>query len=139
MKRVSLLVALLTLMAFVSVGLAQQTKPAPTPAPAPAPAPAPTAKPAEAAPAKLEKFNGAISKVDEATKTVVVKTKKEEKTFVIDERTKITKGKDTLTLADLKPGMNVSVEYKKEGDKLIASAIKVAVPKAAPKKEETKK
>ncbi len=133
MKRLSLFMGLLTLMAFVSVSLAQQTKPTP------APAPVAPAKPAEPAPVKLEKFNGAVSKVDEATKSLVVKTKKEEKTFVTDEQTKITKGKESLAFSDLKPGMNVSVEYKKEGDKLIASAIKVAVPKAAPKKEETKK
>jgi len=31
--------------------------------------------------------------------------------------------------------MNVSIEYKKEGDKLIALSIKVAVPKTAAPKE----
>ncbi len=30
--------------------------------------------------------------------------------------------------------MNVSVEYKKEMDKMVAGAIKVSVPKASPKK-----
>lgn len=35
--------------------------------------------------------------------------------------------------------MNVSIEYKKDEDKMVAIAIKVATPKAAPKKEEPKK
>ena len=132
-----LLVVILTLVAFVSGVMAQQ-KPAPEkPAAAPAPAPKP------AAPAKLEKFSGAIEKVDEIAKAIEVKgkVKKEEKalTFATDDKTKITKGKDTLAFADLKKGMNVSVEYKKDGDKMVAAAIKVSAPKAAPKKEEPKK
>jgi len=139
MKRFSIFMVLLALLAFVSVGLAQQTKPAPAPAPVPTPAPAAPEKPAPPAPVKLEKFNGVIAKVDEAAKSVVVTAKKVEKTFLTNEQTKILKGKETISLADLKSGMNVSIEYKKEGDQLIASMIKVAVPKAAPKKEETKK
>jgi hypothetical protein len=115
-----------------------QQKPAPEkPAAAPAPAPKP------AAPAKLEKFSGAIENVNEMAKAIEVKgkVKKEEKalTFATDDKTKITKGKETLSFADLKKGMNVSVEYKKDGDKMVAAVIKVSAPKAAPKKEEPKK
>jgi hypothetical protein len=137
MKKLILLVAMLTLVAFVSGVMAQQ-KPAPAPAkpattPAPAPAPA----------AKIEKFSGAIDKVDEMAKAIVVKgkVKKEEKmmTFSVDDKTKITKGKASLSFADLKKDMHVSVEYKKDGDKMIAATIKVSAPKAAPKKEEPKK
>jgi Cu/Ag efflux protein CusF len=131
MKKLILLVALLTLVAFVSGTLAQQ-KTAPAPA-----------KAAGTPPPKLEKFSGVIDKVDEMAKAVVVKikVKKEEKTltFAIDDKTKITKGKETLSFGDLKKGMNVSVEYKKDGDKLVAVTIKAAAPKAAPKKEEPKK
>ena len=36
-------------------------------------------------------------------------------------------------------GMHVSVEYKKDGDKMVAVAIKASAPKAAPKKEAPKK
>src|SRR4030042_4250427 len=115
MKKMILLVVMLTLVAFVSGVMAQQ-KPAPEkPAAAPAPAPKP------AAPAKLEKFSGAIEKVDEMAKAIEVKgkVKKEEKTltFATDDKTKITKGKDTLSFADLKKGLNISVEYKKDGEK----------------------
>jgi hypothetical protein len=124
MKKMILLVVMLTLVAFVSGVMAQQ-KPAPEkPAAAPAPAPKPAA-------------------VDEIAKAIEVKgkVKKEEKTltFATDDKTKITKGKETLSFADLKKGMNVSVEYKKDGDKRVAAAIKVSAPKAAPKKEEPKK
>jgi hypothetical protein len=124
----------LTLVAFVSGVMAQQ-KPAPE-KPAATPAPAPSEKP------KMEKFSGAIEKVEDLAKTIEVKgkVKKEEKslTFATDDKTKITKGKDTLAFADLKKGMNVSVEYQKAGDKMTAVAIKVAAPKAAPKKETPK-
>ncbi|MDO9350207.1 MAG: DUF5666 domain-containing protein [Deltaproteobacteria bacterium] len=126
MKKMILLVTLLTLVAFVSGAMAQQ-KPAPAPAPAPA-APAKEEKP------KIEKFTGVVEKVDEMAKAVVVKDKKGEKTFAVDDKTKITKGGKDIPLAELKKGTNVSVEYKKDGEKLVAVAIKAAAPKAAPKK-----
>lgn len=126
MKKMILLVTLLTLVAFVSGAMAQQ-KPAPAPAPAPA-APAKEEKP------KIEKFSGVVEKVDEMAKAVVVKDKKGEKTFAVDDKTKITKGGKDMPLAELKKGMNASVEYKKDGEKLVAVAIKAAAPKAAPKK-----
>lgn len=95
------------------------------------------------APVKLEKFSGSVEKVDEVAKAIVVKgkVKKEEKTLTIatDDKTKITKAGKDVPFGDLKQGVNVSVEYKKDGDKMTAVAIKVAVPKAAAKKEEPKK
>ena len=134
MKKLILLVSVLTLVAFASTALAQQAKTPQTPAPA-----KPQVTPEPPKPVKTEKFSGAITKVDEVAKSIVVKSKKVEKTFATDQDTKITKGKETLSFADLKQGMNVSVEYRKDGDKMIAVAIKVAVPKAPAKKEETKK
>jgi glucose/arabinose dehydrogenase len=140
MKKVTLLVALIILVAFASSGVMGQQKPAPAkPAATQAPAPAkPTATPAPA-PAKAEKFSGMIDKVDEMAKTIVVKgkVKKEEKTltFATDGNTKIQKAGKDMPFADLKKDMTVSVEYKKEGEKMIATMIKVAAPKAAPRKE----
>jgi glucose/arabinose dehydrogenase len=140
MKKVILLVALMTLVAFTSGVMAQQkpapAKPATTPAPAkPAAAPTP-------APAKVEKFSGMIEKVDEIAKAIVVKgkVKKEEKalTFATDGNTKIQKAGKDMPFADLKKDMTLSVEYKKEGEKMIATMIKVAAPKAAPKKDTPK-
>ncbi|MGZ3595029.1 MAG: hypothetical protein ACXWMO_06640 [Syntrophales bacterium] len=115
MKKITLVVALLTLVVFVSRVMAQWKS---------APAPAP--------PSILGKFYGDIKNVDAAAKTIVVARGKESKTFVVDEKTKITRGKDTLSLGDLKQGLNVTIEFKKETDKLIASTIKAAKPKGAP-------
>ncbi len=135
MKKLILLVALLTLVAFVSGAMAQQT---------PAPAPAkPAAAPAKEEKPKIEKFSGAIEKVDEMAKAILVKSTKGEQTFATDEKTKITKAGKDMPFIELKKGMDVAVEYKKDGTKLTATAIKVAAPKAAPKeapkKEEPKK
>jgi pyruvate dehydrogenase E2 component (dihydrolipoamide acetyltransferase) len=150
MKRMIFIVAVLTLVVFVSGAMAQQkpapAKPAGTPAPAPAKSaatPAPAAAPAPAAPekVKIEKFSGVIEKVDEMAKAIEVKgkVKKEEKTmtFATDDKTKITKGKADLAFADLKKGMEVKVDFKKEGEKLIATAIKAAAPKAVPKEKKS--
>jgi Cu/Ag efflux protein CusF len=123
MKKLVLLVVLFTLVAFVSGAMAQEkAKPAP-------------AKPAAAPAPKLEKFSGDIKAVDAVAKSIVVAKGKEEKTFATTADTKITKGKETLKFEDLKAGMNVSIEYKKEVDKLIADTIKVAAPKAPPKEK----
>jgi hypothetical protein len=126
MKKLILLVALLTLVAFVSGAIAAAT-----------PAPAKEEKP------KIEKFSGVIEKLDEMAKTFVVKgkVKKQEQslTFAIDDKTKIARAGKAMTLADLKEKMSVSVQYKKEGDKLIAGKVTVAAPKAVRKKEGTKK
>ena len=136
MKKLILLVALLTLVAFVSGAMAQQ-KPAPAPAkPAGTAAPAPEKK--EMKEMKMEKFSGMVEKVDEAAKAVVVKGKKDEKSFMVDDKTKIMKGGKEMPFADLKKGMNVSVEYKKDGDKMMAISIKAAAPKAAPAEKKEK-
>ncbi len=132
MKKLILLVALVTFVAFASGVMAQQ-KPAPAkPGTTTAPAPAP-------APAELEKFSGTIDKVDEMAKSIVVKgkAKKEEKTltFATDDKTKITKGGKDMPFADLKKDMTVAVQYAKVGDKMVAATINVAAPKAPPKKE----
>ena len=121
MKKTILLAVLLTLVAFVSGAIATAPpKAATTPAPA-----APTSTKA----VKLEKFSGAIKSVDAVAKSIVVVKGKTEKTFVATADTKITKGKEALKFEDLKAGMNVVVEYKKDGDKLIAVTIKVSAPK----------
>jgi hypothetical protein len=125
MKKVILLVAVLTLVAFVSGVMAQ---PKPASAPEKAPAKAPAAKP------KMEKFAGEVKNVDATAKTFVVAKGKNEKTFAAADDTKITKGKETLKFEDLKAGMNVAIVYKMDGDKMVATAVKAMAPKAAPKK-----
>jgi hypothetical protein len=125
MKKIVLFVAVLTMVAFAFGAMAAEQKVAPA-----KPAPAPI----------MEKFSGAIAKVDAVAKTfdvkkmVTVKGKKEEKvmTFATDNKTKITKGKEVKAFVDLKAGMDVAVEYNKLADKNLATAVKIAVPKAAP-------
>jgi hypothetical protein len=144
MKRLILLVVLLTLVAFVSGAMAQQ-KPAPA-APATAPAkPAGTAAPAK--PAAMERFAGVIEKVDEMGKTISVKGKatvimggkitKEDRTFTfaITDETKISRAGKDLPFGELKKDMQVAVDYTKEGEKMTAAGIRAAAPKAMPKKE----
>jgi Cu/Ag efflux protein CusF len=121
MKRTILMgiFALMISIAFVSGVMAQQ-KPATTPAPA-------------ARKSKLEKFSGAVEKVDTAKKELLVKMGKEEMTFTLGEKAKITEGKKELSLNDLKKGMNVSVQYKKEGNKQAAESISVGPTKVEAK------
>jgi Cu/Ag efflux protein CusF len=113
------------LVAFVSGAIAAEAQKAAKPAPAPA-APA-------AAPANIEKFSGEVKSVDAVAKNIVVAKEKVEKSFGVTADTKMTKGKDALKFEDLKAGMNVTIEYKKDGDKLVAATIKAAAPKASPK------
>ena len=123
MKKTILLVVMLTLVAFVSGAIAQQ-KPAP-------------AAPDSTAPAKvkLEKFMGEIKSVDAMGKSIVVtgRGKAGEKTFVVTDDTKITKGKAAIKFEDLKAGAHVHIGYKTEMDKNLAATIQTYAPKAHPK------
>ena len=125
MNKTILLVVMLSLVAFVSGAIAAAPPKAATTAPA---------APATTAPAKLEKFNGDIKNVDAMAKSIVIAKGKVENTFVVTADTKITKGKEALKFEDLKAGLHVGIEYKKDMDKMIAGTIKVSTPKAAPKK-----
>jgi hypothetical protein len=137
MKKMLLLVTLLALVSIVSVAIAIQ-KPATDPASAAPVSTEPVKPTTEKKMEKMEKFSGLIEKVNEMGKAIVVRGKmlKEEKTltFAINDKTKITKGKTTMTLGDLKKDMQVSIEYKKEMNKMIAVTIEVSVPKDAPKR-----
>ncbi len=130
MKKLILLVALITMVAFVSGAMAQ-------PKPAPALTPAPASAPEK--PAKMEKSSGTIRMVDEAAKIVEVKKGKKTVTYAIDDQTKITRAGTEISLADLKKGMHVSIKYKKEGDNMIAATIKASSPKAAKKTKPAEK
>ena len=126
---------LFILVVFAASAAAQQQKHAQ----ASTPATAPTAPVKEEKP-KIEKFLGVIEKVDEMARTIEVrvKVKKEEKlvTFRTDDKIRITRGGKEMSLAELKKGMAVSVEYRKDGDRRVAVAVKVSAPKAGPKKEQ---
>jgi hypothetical protein len=106
-------------VAFVSGAMAQQ-KPA---------------QPAPAERAKLEKFSGVIEKVDPVGKDVLMQAEKEKMTFSLGEQTKIMEGTRAVPLTGLKKGMWASVEYKKEGSKLVAESVSLGKPGPAAKKE----
>ena len=84
-----------------------------------------------------------IEKVDEAKKEVLVQGEKENMTFSVGGQRKISEIFTRLPLPDLKKGMSVTVEYKKEGNKLLAEWIdvakKVEAKKEAPASVEAKK
>ena len=113
------IVALAVSVAFVTGVMAQQN---------PASAPATAAQES-----KLEKFNGVIEKVDEGTKGILVQLHKEKLTFSTGDHTKIMEGKKELSFTDLKKGMWASVEYKKEGNQLLAQSISVSMPRVEAK------
>ena len=123
MKRTLLMgvIALAVSVLFVSGVMAEQK-----------PAPAPVTAPQES---KLEKFSGVVEKVDETNKDVLVQFHKEKMTFSFGDHSKIMEGKKEMSLSDLKKGMWASVEYKKEGEKMMAESISVSMPKVMAKKE----
>jgi Cu/Ag efflux protein CusF len=84
---------------------------------------------------KLEKYSGVIERVDVARKDFAVKNGKEEMTFSLSDKAKITEGKKTLALADLKKGQEVTVEYSKEGNKSVAEMVSVGAPKTTGMRE----
>jgi sRNA-binding protein len=134
MKRILILtVALLTLVAFAGGVMAQA--PAKTEKPAAAApekaAPAPASKPAPEKPKTL-KAAGAVAAY-EAGKMIAVKVKDKEMKFDI--------AADAKVQGEVKNGAKVTVMYKKDGDKMVATSISGPKPKkeAPPKKAPEKK
>ena len=73
---------------------------------------------------------GVVKKVDVAGKSVVVMVKRE-LTFTVTDDTKILQGDAAKTLADVKEGDTVTVDYTHGGgDSRVASKIAIAVPPA---------
>lgn len=119
-KFLVILVALLAMVAFVSGVVAQEKKAAPA-----------AEKPKVEKP-KVPKATGTVVAY-EAGKTIKVKAKDKELTFDI--------AADAKVKGEVKEGAKVTVSYKKEGDKMIATGISVPAPKKpkAEKKAEEKK
>jgi len=85
---------------------------------------------------KLSSLNGEVVSVDVKAKTVTVKAitttttpttiTKGEITFATDKKTKISAGKKSQTLKNLKAGDMVEVQYHSKGNKDIADKILIA-------------
>jgi hypothetical protein len=119
-KTLIVLIALFAMVAFVSGVVAQQKEEAPAAAPKAEKPKAPKAK----------HFKGTVAAY-EAGKMITVKgAKKKEMTFDVAADAKI-KG-------EVKEGVKVTVMYKKEGDKMVATGIKVAGKKKSPQSQKTK-
>ena len=138
MKRA--LVVMMTLMAmvaFVSGGMAQAPAKTEKPAAPERPAPAPTSEKAQPAAEKPKdektgavRFGGTVTGY-EAGKMIKVKgSDDKEVTFGVTKKTKV-KG-------EVKQGVMVTVAYKKDGDKMVATAINVSKGKKTPKKAREK-
>jgi hypothetical protein len=110
-KLLIVLVALFAMVAFVSGVVAQEKK-------TETPAAAPKAEKPKAP--KPMKFSGAVAAY-EAGKMIKIKGKDKEMTFDVTADTKV-KG-------EVKEGAKAGVTYKKEGEKMVATAISVAPPK----------
>jgi len=131
-----IMIALVTMVAFAGSVMAQApakpAEPAKPAAPAPEKAKAEKPKTEKKAAPKVMNFSGAVAGY-EAGKMIKVKGKDKEMTFDITGDTKMGKG-------EVKEGGKVKVSYKKDGDKMMATAITVpAEKKAAEKKPAEKK
>ncbi len=121
-KFLMVLVALLAMVAFVSGVVAQEKPAAEKPKAAKADKPKPPA---------VKSTTGTVVSY-EAGKMIKVKgAKDKEMEFSIAEKAKVGKG-------DIKEGAKVKVTYKKDGDKMTATAIALVPEKAAKPKAEKK-
>ena len=134
-KNVIIFVALLTLSTFVGLAMAQT--------PAKPTAPAVTDKPSVSAAEKPKTEGPKVEKKEaptairvsgtvaayEAGKMIKVKGKDKEMAFDLTG--------DTRVKGDVKDGARVTVMYKKEGDKMIATAITVVAEKKVEEKKPT--
>ena len=137
MKRTILTIALTMMMSAVVISgvMAQQQQMAPQPnAPM-------SSTPKAAAPEKekLDRFAGTLSRVNAATKEIAVTKDSKEMTFAWSDTTKFTEGKKDLSFTDLKEGMKVTIQYKKEGEKYMAAKVNVKHAKSAAKKSHSEK
>ncbi len=121
-KNLIISVALLTMVAFGGAAMAQgQTKPT---------APATTEKSVTPATDKSKAEKKEATKAMEATGTVaayeggkMIKVKDKDKEMVFDLTA------DTQVKGEVKEGAKMTVMYKKEGDKMVATAINVSAEK----------
>jgi ribosomal protein S1 len=136
-KIIALIIAALFVFALTSVSFAAEAKKA-----APAPmvekkeAPA-TAAEVKKAPVKVKQVTGEVKAVDAKAMTLTVtkkmKGKAEDTAVTVDDKTKITMGKDKKVLADVKVGDKVTVKYSETDGKMVAKSIAI---KAEEKKAE---
>jgi hypothetical protein len=129
LARLALLVGVCTGLVFAQASTTTTTTTTGSAEPAAA---APAAKPAKAKTA-APKVSGTIVAVDAVANTIIIKAKTAEDTLTTDANTKIMSSGKAITLADLKTDEKVSITYKVEAEKKLATMVKV-IPPPAPKK-----
>lgn len=72
-----------------------------------------------------EKSKGVIEKVDKMKKEIVLKTESGAMTFATDQHTIISKWTQKLPWSGLKKGMPATIEYRKEGNMIVATWVDV--------------
>ncbi len=72
---------------------------------------------------------GEVAAVDANAKTVTVKAGKHDVVVSVDDKTKISAGKEAKTLADVKAGETVSVKYTEAGGKNTAESVDIHAAK----------
>lgn len=130
-KTIVIVLSLIFVFAITSLSIAAEKKEAPATA-----APA-AAAPAKVAPVKAEAskhVTGNVSAVDADAKTLTVKGKKADVVISVDVKTKITAGKEAKTLADIKAGDKVIVNYIEANGKNTAKRIGIQVAPPGEKK-----
>ncbi|NWF53746.1 MAG: hypothetical protein HXY45_03015 [Syntrophaceae bacterium] len=121
-KALVLMAVLLATMAFAGGAMAQ--------APATAEKPAPAVEKPKAEKAEAVRFSGAVIAYQPKKMIKVKRADNKEMTFSVTAKTQV-KG-------EVKEGAMVSVAYKQEGDKMVATGIALAKPKTPPKKASEK-
>ncbi|MFA5779733.1 MAG: hypothetical protein WC947_06320 [Elusimicrobiota bacterium] len=132
MKRLMALLVMLSFTAGIGLIYAEEQMAKPEAVKA---APSKTIKPAAKAKKKSMSITGEVVAVDIANSQVTIKNEKKGETQIVtvDAKTKLTKEDKAIQLSELAAGTKVSVRYRMEAEKNIATSIKVKVPKPAAK------
>ncbi|MBI5748109.1 MAG: hypothetical protein HZA00_03215 [Nitrospinae bacterium] len=84
---------------------------------------------AKKSPMKVMQASGEITAVDATANTFTLKTKKGDITCEVGADAKITSGKESKTLADVKVGDKAACKYAMEGDKHICKSLDIKAAK----------
>lgn len=129
-KAIAIIVSLLFVLSVAGLSFAAEKA---------APAPAAEKAMEKKAPVKVKWLSGEVSAVDAAAMTLTVKGKKAEVALTVNDKTKITMGKEKKTLADVKVGDKVSTKYSEVEGKNVAKSVAIKAEKAEKKMEKKAK
>jgi hypothetical protein len=123
-KAIAIIVSLLFVLSVAGLSFAAEK----------AAAPAAEKSMEKKAPVKVKWLSGEVSAVDAAAMTLTVKGKKAEVALTVNDKTKITMGKEKKTLADVKVGDKVSTKYSEVEGKNVAKSVALKAEQKMEKK-----